>query len=87
MNTLILHTVPHMLLFPCVCLPGLPKPAYLSQIKASSSGSTLLIVDFDAEDIIYTALPLYHTAGGVIGLFGVITKGDWCLFLTSKEKM
>ena len=31
--------------------------------------------DFDENDIVYTPLPLYHSAAGVIGLCGIIEAG------------
>ena len=61
----------------CLCLSGLPKPVYVNQMKGNLLGCGLLIVGLDSEDIIYTALPLYHGSGGCIGLYGIINTGEF----------
>ena len=59
-------------------LSGLPKPVFINQVKANGIGSAVHAVNISAEDIIYTALPLYHSAGGGLGLYSVLDRGK-CL--------
>ncbi|PVD19595.1 hypothetical protein C0Q70_20085 [Pomacea canaliculata] len=54
---------------------GLPKPAFISQGKGTGISLVLQAVKLSAEDVVYTCLPLYHSSGGGIGLFGVIERG------------
>ncbi|GFO37969.1 very long-chain acyl-coa synthetase [Plakobranchus ocellatus] len=55
---------------------GSPKPAIISQLKGSSFGLVLSgCVDFCSSDTLYVPLPLYHSAGGGIGLIGVLSSG------------
>ncbi|XP_046574399.1 LOW QUALITY PROTEIN: very long-chain acyl-CoA synthetase-like [Haliotis rubra] len=51
---------------------GLPKPAPVS-LREMSIG--LAIANCTSNDIVYTVLPLYHSSGGGIGLFGTIKVG------------
>ncbi|CAB0018516.1 unnamed protein product [Nesidiocoris tenuis] len=56
---------------------GLPKAAIMTHARftvASLAGKGLL--NIKNEDIVYTALPLYHTAGGVLGVGQVILGGS-----------
>nr|KAG5697723.1 hypothetical protein BaRGS_006245 [Batillaria attramentaria] len=62
---------------------GLPKPVYISQMKASGIGSVMLIADLTGNDVIYTVLPLYHSAGGGIGLYGLLNTG--CTMVLRKK--
>lgn len=43
-------------------------------------------VNFSTEDVLYTCLPLYHGAGGAIGLFGVIERGTVMPEMCASEK-
>ncbi|PVD19597.1 hypothetical protein C0Q70_20087 [Pomacea canaliculata] len=54
---------------------GLPKPVYIRHSKSFGVSVMMQAVNFSTEDILYTCLPLYHGAGGAIGLFGVIERG------------
>ncbi|KAL3865946.1 hypothetical protein ACJMK2_043290 [Sinanodonta woodiana] len=54
---------------------GLPKPCIISQTKAVALSALLILVKFSDKDIVYTPLPLYHSAGGGIGLLGTIGTG------------
>ncbi|KAK7115985.1 long-chain fatty acid transport protein 2-like [Littorina saxatilis] len=62
---------------------GLPKPVFISQTKANGIGSAMQIVGLDADDVIYTVLPLYHSAGGGIGLYGLFDRG--CTMVLRKK--
>ncbi|KAJ8304729.1 hypothetical protein KUTeg_018312 [Tegillarca granosa] len=54
---------------------GLPKPAIVSQSKAIAAGKFMRTIDLNKNDVVYTTLPLYHSAATLIGLFGVIDAG------------
>ncbi|XP_025076675.1 very long-chain acyl-CoA synthetase-like [Pomacea canaliculata] len=54
---------------------GLPKPALISQGKGCLAAIALQTVNLSAEDVVYTCLPLYHSSGSGIGLWGVIERG------------
>ena len=53
----------------------------MSQSKAGMMGSFLALIDFNAADVIYTTLPLYHVSGYAIGTCGVISRGDGCFLV------
>ena len=50
---------------------------FISQLKAVGIGSALQTVDFTADDILYTSLPLYHSAGGGLGLYSILERGQF----------
>ena len=50
---------------------------FISQLKAVGIGSALQTVDFTADDILYTSLPLYHSAGGGLGLYSTLERGQF----------
>ena len=62
---------------------GSPKPVIIQQIKVCVLGNSLAVCDFCAEGTVYTVLPVYHSAGGGIGLCSVINTG--CLFRSDKS--
>ena len=39
----------------------------------------MILSGLTADDIVYTPLPLYHTAGGILGLGGVLVVGVFFL--------
>ena len=53
----------------------------MSQSKTGMMRSFLALIDFNAADVIYTALPLYHTSGYAIGICSVISRGDGCFLV------
>jgi solute carrier family 27 fatty acid transporter 1/4 len=55
--------------------PGLPKAAFITQSKAVGIGGVMLLGNVDADDVLYTSLPLYHSSGGGLGLFTVLLTG------------
>ena len=57
---------------------GLPKAAIISEAKKFKGASVMLLGDLNDKDIIYTTLPLYHSAAGVIAVAGTVLAG-WCL--------
>ena len=58
------------------CLPGLPKPVFISQFRAKGQACYLQIMDVSPDDVIYTVLPLYHSNGGGFGLGFLLERGE-----------
>lgn len=55
---------------------GLPKAAVLTHIRCLGAGTIFArLAKMTYRDSIYTALPLYHSAGGMIGVGSAITTG------------
>ncbi|KAL8615939.1 hypothetical protein ACOMHN_034615 [Nucella lapillus] len=44
-------------------------------MKAGAIALLMLVLDIGKDDIMYTCLPLYHSAGGGLGLFRVLSSG------------
>ena len=61
----------------CFCLPlGLPKAATVSQTRLLAALAVLASNGVTAGDVIYLNLPMYHTAGFLIGFIGSIETGN-----------
>ncbi|KAK6294100.1 hypothetical protein J4Q44_G00349300 [Coregonus suidteri] len=54
---------------------GLPKAAVITQERLSMASSLQAISGVASDDVIYIYLPLYHTAGFMMGLTGAIERG------------
>jgi len=54
---------------------GLPKAARFSHAKFASTGSISAIAGFGRNDTMYIALPLYHSAGGGMGVSTTLGAG------------
>ncbi|MEC9465780.1 MAG: long-chain-acyl-CoA synthetase [Myxococcota bacterium] len=55
---------------------GLPKAAIMTHLRCLGAGSVFArLGGVTQRDVIYTALPLYHSAGGVIGVGSSFTTG------------
>uniref|UniRef100_A0A0E9X6S9 long-chain-fatty-acid--CoA ligase n=1 Tax=Anguilla anguilla TaxID=7936 RepID=A0A0E9X6S9_ANGAN len=54
---------------------GLPKAVPLPQYKVWAATSFQAIIGVTSKDVIYVNLPLYHSAGLLIGLTGAIERG------------
>uniref|UniRef100_U5ELJ8 Very long-chain fatty acid transport protein n=1 Tax=Corethrella appendiculata TaxID=1370023 RepID=U5ELJ8_9DIPT len=55
---------------------GMPKAAVITNIRFMFMGiSSFLMLKIYEHDVIYNALPMYHTAGGMVGLGNVILCG------------
>ncbi|KAJ8304839.1 hypothetical protein KUTeg_018422 [Tegillarca granosa] len=46
---------------------GLPKPAIITQLKASRAAYVMTIIG-NGNDVLYETLPLYHSAGSMLGV-------------------
>lgn len=57
-------------------LSGLPKAAVINHEKIWMSTFLQTIAGVRCDDVIYLYLPLYHSAGFLMGLCGAIEKGD-----------
>lgn len=63
---------------------GLPKAAVMTHLRAMFMAiSARYQTDITADDIIYTTLPLYHTAGGLLGI-GQCLLGGTTIVIRSK---
>lgn len=77
-------SVPQMSL---LCASGLPKAAVLNQNRLLSALAVLSSNGITSKDIFYLNLPLYHTAGFIVGFIGCIETGEtiqrylWWLYL------
>jgi len=61
----------------CVCvIPGLPKAAVVNQNRLLTALAVLSSNGVTSSDVIYLNLPLYHTAGFIIGFIGAIETGE-----------
>ncbi|XP_046574480.1 very long-chain acyl-CoA synthetase-like [Haliotis rubra] len=54
---------------------GLSKPVFMRQISLMRVSGGILFVDLTQDDVLYMTLPLYHSAGGGLGLYGSIRAG------------
>ncbi|XP_069621862.1 long-chain fatty acid transport protein 2-like isoform X1 [Ranitomeya imitator] len=57
---------------------GLPKAAMINQKRVFRCGLVSMISGLTSEDVVYLTLPLYHTAGLLVGLRGCIQTGATC---------
>ncbi|TSK16123.1 Long-chain fatty acid transport protein 6 [Bagarius yarrelli] len=58
---------------------GLPKAAVVTHLQSLKGSSGFYIYGGTAEDVIYTPLPLYHSAASLIGIGGTIELGATCV--------
>ncbi|XP_044300703.1 very long-chain acyl-CoA synthetase-like [Varanus komodoensis] len=58
---------------------GLPKAAVITQKKLISIASFFCLSGLHAGDIVYTPLPLYHTAALLLGIGGCLEVGATCV--------
>jgi fatty-acyl-CoA synthase len=54
---------------------GLPKAARFSHSRFQGGGTYALLAGFGRRDVLYCALPLYHTVGGVMCVNAVLRAG------------
>ncbi len=54
---------------------GLPKAAKMSHLKYLTTGSAGLMAGLTRNDVMYCALPLYHSAGGAMAVMATIGAG------------
>jgi fatty-acyl-CoA synthase len=54
---------------------GLPKAARFSHLKFLSTGTAARLAGFAPSDVMYCALPLYHSAGGAMAVGAVLLSG------------
>ena len=54
---------------------GLPKAARFSHSRFMGGGTYALLAGFGRSDVLYCALPLYHTVGGVMCVNAVLRTG------------
>jgi fatty-acyl-CoA synthase len=54
---------------------GLPKAAKMSHLRFNATGAASQIAGFGPRDVMYCALPLYHSAGGAMAVMAVLRSG------------
>ena len=54
---------------------GLPKAARFSHLKLMTTGTAARMAGFSSSDVMYCALPLYHSAGGAMAVGAVLLSG------------
>lgn len=55
---------------------GLPKAAVITHLQSLKASTGFWIFGGTSEDVIYTPLPLYHSAASLIGIGGTIELGN-----------
>lgn len=55
--------------------PGLPKAAVITELKLMLVANLGRVCGLRPDDVVYTALPLYHSAGLMVGLGGCLEVG------------
>ncbi|XP_074387845.1 long-chain fatty acid transport protein 5 isoform X1 [Zonotrichia albicollis] len=58
---------------------GLPKAAVITELKMMMVASLARICGLRPDDVVYTTLPLYHSAGLLVGLGGCLDVGATCV--------
>ncbi|XP_044135708.1 very long-chain acyl-CoA synthetase-like isoform X1 [Bufo gargarizans] len=58
---------------------GLPKAAIITQRRAFTSCTVAMLCGLTSEDVYYITLPLYHSAGLLIGVRGCMQTGATCV--------
>ncbi|XP_062368518.1 long-chain fatty acid transport protein 5 isoform X1 [Cinclus cinclus] len=58
---------------------GLPKAAVITEMKLMMVASLGRICGLQANDVVYTTLPLYHSAGLLVGVGGCLDVGATCV--------
>ncbi|XP_063782377.1 long-chain fatty acid transport protein 2-like isoform X2 [Pseudophryne corroboree] len=58
---------------------GLPKAAVINQARLLISSSISTLAGVTCKDVLYIPLPLYHSAGLMIGVRGCIQQGATCV--------
>ncbi|XP_065715720.1 long-chain fatty acid transport protein 5 [Patagioenas fasciata] len=61
---------------------GLPKAAVITEMKLMMVANLGRLCGLRADDVIYTTLPLYHSAGLLIGVGGCFELGATCVLRT-----
>lgn len=61
---------------------GLPKAAVVTQERIWAASFIQGISGVTSDDVFYVNLPLYHSAGFVIGIIGCIERGKGFQFCT-----
>ncbi|XP_050174869.1 long-chain fatty acid transport protein 2-like [Myiozetetes cayanensis] len=58
---------------------GLPKAAVVTELKLMMAATLARMCGLRRDDIVYTTLPLYHSAGLLVGLGGCLDVGATCV--------
>lgn len=79
-----LHKPLITLLF-CITLEGLPKAAVVTHERVWAASFIQSVCGVTSDDIFYINLPLYHSAGFLIGMAGAIERGNNPVLALSKK--
>ncbi|XP_063066611.1 long-chain fatty acid transport protein 6 [Engraulis encrasicolus] len=58
---------------------GLPKAAVITHLQSLKAAGGFWAYGGNADDVIYTPLPLYHSAASLVGIGGTIEMGATCV--------
>uniref|UniRef100_A0A671NSG5 long-chain-fatty-acid--CoA ligase n=1 Tax=Sinocyclocheilus anshuiensis TaxID=1608454 RepID=A0A671NSG5_9TELE len=58
---------------------GLPKAAVITHLQALKAAGGFWVYGATGSDVIYTPLPLYHSAASLVGIGGTIELGATCV--------
>ncbi|XP_012671646.2 long-chain fatty acid transport protein 6 [Clupea harengus] len=58
---------------------GLPKAAVITHLQSLKAAAGFWAYGGSADDVIYTTLPLYHSAASLVGIGGTIEMGATCV--------
>lgn len=60
----------------CVAVAGLPKAAVITHLQSLKAAGGFWAYCATGNDVIYTPLPLYHSAASLVGIGGTIELGN-----------
>lgn len=63
--------------FDSVSDSGLPKAAVISHLQSLKAAGGFWAFGGTQDDVIYTPLPLYHSAASLIGIGGTVELGKY----------
>ena len=70
------RTGPTVTLLMCPWGTGLPKAAIVTQERVWAASFIMAVSGITSDDVMYINLPLYHSAGFLIGMCGSIERGN-----------
>ena len=60
---------------------GLPKAVKVDNYKCWSGAGIMSLCGIQRNDVIYTAMPLYHSAASLLGVAGAVDAGNRLIFI------
>ena len=65
---------------------GLPKAAVVTHAKVIKGSLLMRMVGVGKDDTVYTPLPLYHSAAGIVALGNTVLQGNKCIKISRDVK-